>query len=219
VTLQKLTIAYGEPGRFEAGSVVAMFNPTEIRIARSVGWRRRKVIAETGGWARTFASQQFGSIEPARLELTLFFDTYELGEDVRTRTAQVAVLAAIDKERHQPPICKLSWGTMAELFVGVLTRIDQRFTLFLPGGDPVRAELSCSFVEYQTLAEQRRSETSSSDVVKTRVVRRSDTLQSLAAEEYGDPALWRLIARANPHVGNPRRLTPGTRLTLPRWHG
>jgi nucleoid-associated protein YgaU len=46
-------------------------------------------------------------------------------------------------------------------------------------------------------------------------VRRNDTLHSIAAEEYRDPALWRHIAKANGIV-NPRDLKPGTVLTIPR---
>jgi nucleoid-associated protein YgaU len=52
-------------------------------------------------------------------------------------------------------------------------------------------------------------------VAKTRQVRHNDTLHSIAAEEYRDPALWRHIARANGIV-NPRDLKPGTVLTIPR---
>ena len=50
---------------------------------------------------------------------------------------------------------------------------------------------------------------------KSRQVRRGDTLQSLAAEEYGDPRQWRHIAVANGIV-NPRDLRPGTVLTIPK---
>ena len=57
-------------------------------------------------------------------------------------------------------------------------------------------------------------ETPSPDVAKTRVVRRGDTLSAIAAEEYGDPAVWRPIARANGIV-DPRRLPPGQVLTIP----
>jgi nucleoid-associated protein YgaU len=46
-------------------------------------------------------------------------------------------------------------------------------------------------------------------------VRRYDTLQSLAADEYGDPALWRPIALANSII-NPRDLAAGTILTIPK---
>jgi nucleoid-associated protein YgaU len=46
------------------------------------------------------------------------------------------------------------------------------------------------------------------------LVRRGDSLPSLAAAEYGDPARWRPIALANGLV-NPRLLEPGTELVIP----
>lgn len=45
-------------------------------------------------------------------------------------------------------------------------------------------------------------------------MRRGETLTSIAAEEYNNPALWRVIAAAN-RLDNPRQITPGQRLTVP----
>jgi nucleoid-associated protein YgaU len=87
--------------------------------------------------------------------------------------------------------------------------------MFLADGIPVRATLSCGFVETVTEADVLARELNSADVVKTRVVRRNDTLHSLAAAEYRDPRMWRHIATANGIV-NPRDLKPGTVLTIPK---
>jgi nucleoid-associated protein YgaU len=132
--------------------------------------------------------------------------------DVRQYTDQIAQLVEVDPELHRPPVCDLRWGVF-DIFTGVLTNLEQRFTLFLDDGTPVRATLTCNFVEVGTQAHA--TELHSSDVVKTRQVRRYDTLQSLAADEYGDPALWRPIATANGIV-NPRDLRPGSTLTIPK---
>jgi nucleoid-associated protein YgaU len=59
------------------------------------------------------------------------------------------------------------------------------------------------------------NELHSADVPRTRRVTRTDTLHSIAAQEYGDPALWREIARANRLV-NPQRIRPGDVLVIPR---
>ena len=64
-------------------------------------------------------------------------------------------------------------------------------------------------------ARVRAFELHSADVPRTRRVTRTDTLASIAAQEYGDPSLWREIARAN-HVVNPLRLRPGDVLVIPR---
>ena len=54
----------------------------------------------------------------------------------------------------------------------------------------------------------------SADVIKTHLVRRGETLSSIAAEEYEDPTCWRPIADANQLV-NPRQVAPGTVLIIP----
>ena len=69
--------------------------------------------------------------------------------------------------------------------------------MFLEDGTPVRATLSCTFLEVVPQARVRVTELHSADVPRTRRVTRTDTLASIAAQEYGDPGLWREIARAN----------------------
>jgi nucleoid-associated protein YgaU len=54
----------------------------------------------------------------------------------------------------------------------------------------------------------------SSDVAKVWVVKRGQSLATIASAEYGDPRAWRIIADAN-GIDNPLRLAPGTRLLLP----
>ena len=77
-----------------------------------------------------------------------------------------------------------------------------------------RAKVTCTFTEYAGEYYARRGEVHSADVAKARIVRRGETLHSIAAEEYGDPALWRTIARANA-IRNARDLAPGTLLSIP----
>ena len=54
----------------------------------------------------------------------------------------------------------------------------------------------------------------SADVAKVWVVKRGQTLASIAMHEYGDPGKWRPIALAN-DIDNPAVLDPGAVLVLP----
>lgn len=235
--LQKLTIYYEKSGRRGPGSIPALFNPSEITLTKTANWEQQHAAGQ-GGQSATSVEQEFRSVDAERFSIELFFDTYESrssaltsagaaasflpaslipgrgSSDVRHYTDQIAQLVKVDTELHRPPVCDLRWGVF-DIFTGVLTTLNQRFTLFLDDGTPVRATLTCDFVEASTLAQARATELHSSDVVKTRQARRHDTLQSVAADEYGDPAQWRLIAAANGIV-NPRDLQPGTILTIPK---
>jgi hypothetical protein len=231
--LERLTITY------ERGDepIEALFNPNEITLSRSLQWEehRRAVL---GGEAYSEAQARFRYVAAETFSIELLFDTYESrsgmsfgaavkdalvplnpfqqsgATDVRRHTGKLAMLAEVNTELHRPPICELRWGEF-DIFTGVLTSISQRFSMFLEDGTPVRATVSCDFVESVSPGVAHAREQHSADVDKTRQVHRGDTLQSLAAEEYGDPRLWRHIAIANGIV-NPRDVRPGTVLTIPK---
>lgn len=206
MTLAKLTILpeIGLP-------VVALFNPQQVTISKSVNWRRIPVSESD------VMRAQFTHGEPSVLSLDLLFDTYEAGLDVRLVTAGVERLATVRSNGaiHRPPVCKLIWGAQGVFFEGVLTGLTQTFTLFLPTGSPVRARLECTFTEWiSARREALLQHKQSPDVAKTRMVRRGDTLSAIAAAEYDDPAQWRPIARAN-GILDPLLLEPGRLLTIP----
>ena len=57
------------------------------------------------------------------------------------------------------------------------------------------ANVTVAFKEYKTLEEQLKElNLQSSDHSKRRTIRKGDTIGQIAFEEYGDPAMWRLIA-------------------------
>ena len=149
------------------------------------------------------------------LSMELFFDTYTNrgGSDVRDETKKIARLLDIDPTIHAPPPVRFVWGPLS--FRAVIERLTQRFTMFREDGVPVRATLSVTFKEYKTIEDQLSERpTESSDWTKRRVVADQDRLCLIAAIEYGDPAVWRVIAEAN-EMDNPRILVPGQELRLP----
>ena len=211
MALEKLKIFVEErPDTFSTTGFEVLFNPTELKLDKSANWAK----VPTAG--RDTARSAFTHGDPYSLSLELFFDTYESGEDVRDYTAEVVQLVTVQGDLHRPPRCKMSWGSND--FGGLqwaLQSLNQRYTLFLPDGTPVRATLGCSFKEWRSSKEEARTvKRSSPDVAKTRVVKLGETLSSIAAEEYNDPALWRPIAELN-RINNPRRVAPGQVLAIP----
>ena len=126
-------------------------------------------------------------------------------------------LAQINLNLKRPPRCRLVWGTISGkdsvlLPDGFLMNVTKTLTHFLEDGTPVRATLDCTFKEWQEPGTKAKIGNPIDDPV--RIVKRGESLSSIATEEYGDPSLWRIIAAENRLI-NPRILNPGTVLTIP----
>jgi nucleoid-associated protein YgaU len=209
MNLAKLTI------RVEGGqTITALFNPSKLVLSKSVSWKEQKAKE------RDVPELQFQNGQPRTLTLDLTFDTYDT-PDVQKRsvreqyTDKLLKLAMVVRGKHRPPVCELSWGAPSVFFTGVLEKLDQQFTLFMEDGTPVRATCQCTFKEWRTNAkDQMQQNNQSSDIAKTRIVRRGDTLSSIAAEEYEDPRLWRSIADENA-LDDPHNIAPGSVLLIP----
>jgi hypothetical protein len=184
-----------------------LFNPTQYSLEKT------NQIAEAAIPGLQAPILQYVHGNTRSLSMELFFDTYEEQTDVRAYTSKLYELLEIESTTHAPPICDLSWGTFQ--FTGVLDHVSGKFTLFLSDGTPVRATLNVTFkefIEVKVLVQQ--NPTQSADHRKTRTVRAGDRIDTIAAEEYGDPAKWRLVAEAN-GLNDPTALRPGDVLNLP----
>lgn len=184
------------------------FNPTQYSLNHG------NQVAEIGVPGLAAPILQYVRGNARTLSMELLFDTYEEKSSVREAyTDKIYGLLAIDPDKHAPPICTVEWKELK--FTCVLERVDGRFTMFLEDGTPVRATLNVSFKEYLTVdALVRHKPNQSADHTKTYTVKLGDTLSSIAAAEYGDPARWRPIATAN-RIENPRLLAPGRVLRIP----
>jgi hypothetical protein len=196
--------------------IPVLFNPPEYTITKGAQ------IAEIAIPGIDAPILQFIRGQTRTLALELFFDGTRVGSsltrpgDVRLLLEPVVQLGRIQPNTHAPPRIRFIWGVGLS-FRGIVDNIQQKFTLFTPAGIPVRATLTLSIKEYKTLEEQLKElNLQSADHTKRRVVRRGDTLDRIAFEEYGDPAKWRPIADRNADlVPDPRRLTPGIELEIP----
>jgi hypothetical protein len=98
----------------------------------------------------------------------------------------------------------------------ILESIKQKFTLFSSDGVPLRATLTVTLREYQTLTDQlKRLGKSSPDRTHAHVLSQTDSLSSLANQYYDRPGVWRPIADTN-GISDPRRLNAGRILEIPR---
>lgn len=199
-----------------------LFNPNTYSITKSVTWgppRPRDGKEESTHQKFNAPPIVFGGGDCRLLTLELFYDVTEHPQidDVRKETNRIVKLTRIDKKLTEPPVVVVSWGAQPPgdsdfPFTGVITQLTQRFTLFKANGKPVRATLNVTFKEFLT-REQAQKEVDPE--FTTRLVKRGDTLSSIAAENYDDPTQWRLIAEAN-NLDDPRHLDVGARLAIPK---
>ncbi len=185
------------------------FNPTEYQL------QKQNTFAEIPIPGLETPPIQFIRGASEKLTVEVLVDTSDTLENVNDKYVdRLRKLMDLNPELHAPPIVIFKWDT--QVFKGVLETMNTTYQMFTPEGVPLRAKLSLGLKEYRPVKVQvRKSPTSSPDFEKTYIVRRGDTLSSIAGAVYRDPGQWRPIALANKIV-DPRRLAPGTRLVVPR---
>jgi nucleoid-associated protein YgaU len=184
------------------------FNPEEYSLSRENTFAQAQIPG------RSSPLLQFAHGNLSALELELLFDTHEERRDVREETGKLIRLLAIDPETHAPPILLFVWGSLR--FECVLARASQKFVLFMPNGNPVRARIQVSFQEYTNGSlEAKEVKRQTADYTRTHLVGQGETLSGIATKVYNDPTLWRPLAIQN-QIENPRRLDAGRRIAVPR---
>ena len=228
MSLQKLTITPdGLP------DIKVQFNPASYSITKSVTWGGTTTEASEAGKKCAGTNKKlnaptkhFGGGGSRTLTFDLFFDVTEPvnGEqvkDVRVKTNELVKLTRIERtgeNKGKPPVCTISWGGsdgsgISDLpFRGVITNLTQKFTLFDGQGNPLRAELGVTFTEFINPTKDQKE---TDPEFTTHIVRRGDTLSSIAAKMYSKPVLWRVIANAN-NVDDPRGIEIGRALHIPK---
>jgi nucleoid-associated protein YgaU len=216
VALSKLTIMADS-----ADPIEVLFNPNTYTITKQVTWipSSAATVGGSGTDLKTNAPTiSFGGGHSRLLSLQLFFDTTEspsVTRDVRSLTDPIVRLTRIARKKGQPPVCTVLWGVQKTEdfpFVGIVSALEQHFILFDQSGRPLRATLDVTFTEFLNRDDDERL---TDPETTTRIVRRGDSLASIAADVYGDPSEWRLIAQAN-GIEDPLAVPVGSKLTVPK---
>ncbi|MBQ9459209.1 MAG: LysM peptidoglycan-binding domain-containing protein [Oscillospiraceae bacterium] len=215
-----------------AKAIEVLYNPQSYTREKTVNYKEVPML----GADAPVVQFQSGAMEV--LHFDLFFDSISAGAeiggnksdrlkfegnrllstiagqiDVREYTKKITNLLYLDSNKHRPPELKVEWSSLQ--FKGFLSKCSQNFVRFDEKGKPIRAILSCTFIEHRDVNKQFvANPLNSPDTTKYHTVRQGDTLWALAAEEYGDASQWRSIAQAN-GITNPRRLRAGETLVVP----
>lgn len=152
--MKKATIKILE-GKLKNNTIKVMFNPSDYSIDKKVTYKGLYTNSSTNN------TLQYTSISPRTLKFTLVFDTYmkintdislkslkdlkqlfqdRAKEDVRVYTSVIEALTKYDDTISKTPKILFKWGTFE--FKGVIVGLNQKFTMFLGNGLPVRAKLT-----------------------------------------------------------------------------
>ncbi len=205
-----------------ADSVEVKFNPNEYSIARNMNYAEVQVP----GLATPLL--QFVRGEAQTLSLELFLDASDrlaAGKLASPQTDSplgiendlkaLRKLVTIAPELHAPPVVEFAWGSEPQHFQGVITNYTEKFVMFDPQGNALRARVTLQLKAYVAPNIQLKDlDKHSPDRTKTHVVKEGERIDTIAAAAYGDPAQWPAIARAN-GLSRPRILVVGTLLVIP----
>ena len=172
--------------------IPVMFNPSEYDYAVA----QKYTNVKTG-------QPDFIGVELQPFNVTLFFDTYETQKDVRkehiNRLEKLLVPSISGRYTKRPPECMFTWGNFT--IIGVLQKLDQKFTMFLSNGTPVRATVTVTI--QPTLTDKEIVRLSGKEACRKHwTVKSGDRLDLIAYQTLQDPAQWRMIAEIN-HIKNP----------------
>jgi LysM repeat protein len=191
--------------------LTVLYNPEEYTVSKDNNF----AVQSVPGLGSPIV--QFVNGNQRTLDVELFFDSYDTPtlpkKDVRDQTGPVVRLMDLESETHAPPVV---WVSMASLNLRcVLSRVSERFVMFMPNGVPVRARLSCTFIETLDPAQgAKAANLQTADFSKVHTVMSGETLSDIAAELYRDPTQWRPIAIAN-GIADPLSIEPGQALRVP----
>lgn len=209
----------------ESGSrtIDVLFNPSEYQLTDGASYSEKRVPGLDGPIV------QYISGDATELSVSLFLDTYVPGgssllsavpgmggnssTDVSAITKDIADATSIVGSLHRPPKVTFKWGSLN--FEGVITKVSHTYTMFTESGMPVRAKVNLTFKSLISPGDsKRKSPFESPDRTKYRTITEGTQLWSLAYAEYGDPEMWKLIAKEN-GIMNPLDIRPGQVVRLP----
>lgn len=213
-----------------AEEIPVQYNPTELQFEKQVQY------AEVNIPGLIAPLQQFVRGHAEMLTVELFFDTSDKGTGVSATpvtelTDPVMAASLIEPTGHAPPPVTFKWGEgfpghklpkkqqngqRRTEFLGVIVSCRQTFTFWSRSGLPLRAKINLSIRQYLPLNVQlKQLNPSSPDRTHGHILREGEALHRIAHDYYLRPDEWRRVALDN-GIEDPRRLTPGMRLRVPR---
>lgn len=222
--------AYDQPAGNRVSSEINCFavdfNPNTFTLVNKIEFEQADAQGSAG------SDPQFKKIPPIEFSIEFVLDGTgvavqnfpKLHQDefksqkkdyVKTKVKELRLVTGsnLNGEIHRPNYLAVQWGTFD--IKCVLTSLSIAYNLFDQDGTPLRAKITCSFLERLMAGENsRRSQLESPDLTKHFVVKQSDSLPLISKDNYESSSYYLQLARVN-KLKNFRKIPPGTELSLP----
>jgi len=126
-----------------------MFNPSEVAVKKTVPWNKHDIEGLDPPKLQFTHGRSFS----LRVNLTVDEEDVE-GGDVTLPAIVMEQYIIENRDVKKPEPILIKWGESEFKFRGVLEKIDVKYTMFLPDGTPVRAEISSTWKEFTPAEEQ-----------------------------------------------------------------
>lgn len=193
-----------------------MFNPFEYAITKQVTYTKGNVMG------RNAPSYTFSQGGPKSLQLTLYFDTADTLQSVKTFTDPLWTLVQIDEStvvtdtnKSSPPQVAFIWEKLE--FKAFITNMSHKYTLFTKDGTPIRCVVTMTLEEgipADEVPPQEAGATSTSQQQAPATATEGERPDNMAAQNGGNPNNTRDMMAAN-NVDNPLNVPRGTNLNRP----
>jgi hypothetical protein len=200
----------------DAGSSFeVMLNPSSYSHSYSIGYNNKEAIGQLGSDAK------FSGIKPEKVGFDIVIDGTGVVEspdsassDVKDQVKELTdIVYKYDGSNHEPNHVRVLWGNL--IFFGRLESMSVEYTLFKPGGEPLRAKIKLSFSGFMSKEEEAlRASRSSPDLSHLIEFKAGDTLPLLCYRIYKDCSYYLEVARVN-NITNFRDIKPGSKLHFP----
>ncbi|WP_426561258.1 LysM peptidoglycan-binding domain-containing protein [Angustibacter sp. McL0619] len=206
--------AAGGPPGARRSILKFQFNPKELSIQKSAKWERK-----TAKGAKKAGPPEFNGSEPCKLTMELFFDASGKQDTSVVEAVERLFECCLptdesrDNNKPTPPLVVLHWGSVVS-FPAFVTQVSAKYTRFSLQGTPIRATCNLSLEEMPGDPKKQNPTSGGLSARRAHTITAGDSLASLAFAEYGDPGMWRALARYN-EIDDPMRLRPGSALLIP----
>ncbi|MEM7338668.1 MAG: LysM peptidoglycan-binding domain-containing protein [Actinomycetota bacterium] len=206
--LQKAKIV-GADGK----TVEFQFNPETISFTQAAEFKEQSNIAGS--------KRQFVGTKPVELTLKMLLDEVTAsGASVADRIADLLAWTtpADGEDPPHPHELKFSWGQLkvagSSTFKCHCKSVAVEYTLFTPGGVPVRATATVVLAGIPPKKKGQNPTSGGVRPVRSHIVAQGDNLAAVAFAQYGQASAWRSLAELN-NIDNPFRPPVGREIILP----